>query len=598
MAFALLQFKKRDPSPREWGSQELAELYRVSDYLNRAGLPVETESGCSDEGDPWFVFVRQDSGDVIAHFARIDGLFVAVSTVTGTTYRGRTFRSVIDQVLHRHPMVLPRESPQGTRLLLHPSVVLTAFIAAAFLLATNEAQAAQTLRKILANARGEETNAEPGTRHRDAEGAAADGGDARSNTAPSLSSVLGSGPMGQHVATLAAIAGAVELAAADAGASEPLHLLSNQLAETTPAWGNDTLLLLNANTPVVPAPAATQPTPELWLALLNGETGPTANPTPAGSEDPNAPPANPLMGRLPVLLVESPRLVASATTPVLYPAAPPEHPSGTADPVVRAPQSPPAPPPAEEATAAPHPDTRGESLSSPTGEFSAPSHNSVLALPPPATDLGGTADSQSAQVFQPAPNLIPNPLLPGGTVIIGTGEATLHQVLATLQDHFLHQGNLTVDDTGHHPQSGPVTGPTHDLPHQGETTPPGTNPTGDNPPPAPSGEAIPPPAPVEDPREPAAPDPSIRTHSVQGGQGPTQLSLSNDAVDVILFEGGDLRVENFQVGVDILWVLRPTQQAVTHSYVDTLTGTLHLIMADGANVTLVGVANQEAAHLV
>ena len=51
------------------------------EILTQAGLETEVDSGITDEGDPWFVFIRPDTGDVVAHFARIDGLFLAVSAV-------------------------------------------------------------------------------------------------------------------------------------------------------------------------------------------------------------------------------------------------------------------------------------------------------------------------------------------------------------------------------------------------------------------------------------------------------------------------------------------------------------------------------------
>ncbi|MBB4267067.1 hypothetical protein [Roseospira visakhapatnamensis] len=126
--------------PADWTNQERAELYRITDLLQRSGLSVGTDSGVSDEGDPWFVFFQPDSGDVIAHFARIDGLFVAAATTAGTTLWGRNFRELIDKISERQPLVFPRSDTttpgQGKTvrtLFLHPAVVLTAFVATALL---------------------------------------------------------------------------------------------------------------------------------------------------------------------------------------------------------------------------------------------------------------------------------------------------------------------------------------------------------------------------------------------------------------------------------------------------------------------------------
>jgi hypothetical protein len=133
-----------------WSNQEIAEFYRIADIMRQAGLAVEAESGTSDEGDPWFVFARAETGDVIAHFARVDGLFLAASSLTSDIYRGGDVRQVIDQMLRRHPLMIP-QGVTGGRLLLHPSVVLTAFVAAAFIVASDEAQA-KTLDDVLQTA--------------------------------------------------------------------------------------------------------------------------------------------------------------------------------------------------------------------------------------------------------------------------------------------------------------------------------------------------------------------------------------------------------------------------------------------------------------
>ena len=138
----------REKQPQGWSTQEIAEFYRIADIMARAGLRVEIDQGVTDEGEPWLVFVRPETDDVVAHFARIDGFFVSVSSLTQDIYRGRDMRSVINQMLERHPLMVPR-SGQGGALFLHPSVVLTAFVAAAFVMAIDEARA-QTLEEILA----------------------------------------------------------------------------------------------------------------------------------------------------------------------------------------------------------------------------------------------------------------------------------------------------------------------------------------------------------------------------------------------------------------------------------------------------------------
>ena len=123
--------------PEDWTNQELAELYRVEDALRKAGLNIDTDRGRTDEGEPWFLFCRPDTGDMIVHFAKIDGLFIAASAMSDRVLRGTDFRDLVDQVVATQPLVLPRDdnrkNGKPTKLFLHPSVMLTAFVATALL---------------------------------------------------------------------------------------------------------------------------------------------------------------------------------------------------------------------------------------------------------------------------------------------------------------------------------------------------------------------------------------------------------------------------------------------------------------------------------
>ena len=123
----------REPKHREWSNQEIADFYRAMDVLRQAGLDTSTDFGATDEGDPWFVFLKSDSSEVIAHFARIDGQFIAVSALSSEVYRGTGIREIVDKMLERHPLLIPQHR-DGGRLLLHPTAALTAFLAAAFIL--------------------------------------------------------------------------------------------------------------------------------------------------------------------------------------------------------------------------------------------------------------------------------------------------------------------------------------------------------------------------------------------------------------------------------------------------------------------------------
>lgn len=140
MSASVFAFPSRGKGPQPWTNEELAELYRVVDLLGRAGLAVATDMGMSDEGDPWFVFCRVDNDEVIAHFARIEGIFVAASIAVDETFRGANFRQIVDRMVSSQPLVMPRPNP-GSKLFLHPAVMLTAFVATA--LAHSEKMMAQ-----------------------------------------------------------------------------------------------------------------------------------------------------------------------------------------------------------------------------------------------------------------------------------------------------------------------------------------------------------------------------------------------------------------------------------------------------------------------
>lgn len=144
VAFQLVSLRERNLS-RDWTQQELAEFYRVESVLGAAGIAVEMDRGLSDEGDPWFAFCRPQNGDVIIHFARYDGTYIAASGALGQVLRGRNFRELVDAFIARQPLVMPGQN-QPNSVVLHPSALLTALVATAlFLLDHQTADAAPIL---------------------------------------------------------------------------------------------------------------------------------------------------------------------------------------------------------------------------------------------------------------------------------------------------------------------------------------------------------------------------------------------------------------------------------------------------------------------
>ncbi len=110
-------------------------MYRIVDIMQRSGLAVSTAVGETEEGDPWFIFLRGESDDVIAHFAKIDGEFIAAALTLETPLRGRNLRDIVDQLIRTQPLLIPRPAGgNGDNVFLHPAVVLTAFVATALMM--------------------------------------------------------------------------------------------------------------------------------------------------------------------------------------------------------------------------------------------------------------------------------------------------------------------------------------------------------------------------------------------------------------------------------------------------------------------------------
>src|SRR6478752_1815764 len=112
----------------DWNQRELAEFYRVEDALTKSGVGISTDRGLTDEGEPWFVFFRQDNEEVIAHFARIGGEYVVASNFTEAVARGRNFQTLVRGLLDSHPYVLPKQPSSRSTVFLHPATLLAALV--------------------------------------------------------------------------------------------------------------------------------------------------------------------------------------------------------------------------------------------------------------------------------------------------------------------------------------------------------------------------------------------------------------------------------------------------------------------------------------
>ena len=112
----------------DWSQRELEEFYRVEDALTKTGVGISTDRGLTDEGEPWFVFFRQDNEEVIVHLARIGSEYVVASNFTEAVLRGRNFPSLVRELLDSHPYVLPKQHSSRSTVFLHPATLLAALV--------------------------------------------------------------------------------------------------------------------------------------------------------------------------------------------------------------------------------------------------------------------------------------------------------------------------------------------------------------------------------------------------------------------------------------------------------------------------------------
>ncbi len=137
----VLQFQRRFVRQPGWTQSELAEFYRVESALAQAGLHLETEEGVTDEGDPWFVFCRHDSGEIFIHFARIDGEFIIDGFGYERVARGDNFASLVRDLISSDLFALAKPKPKTGNIFLHPAALLIMLVGSAFL-HSSEAKAA------------------------------------------------------------------------------------------------------------------------------------------------------------------------------------------------------------------------------------------------------------------------------------------------------------------------------------------------------------------------------------------------------------------------------------------------------------------------
>jgi len=104
---------------RAWSNHELAQFHRMIANLSNVGFALETDSGVTDEGDPWFVFCDGNSDEIFAHFARISGEYVVCAPCLDRSLTRTTLRQLVDAFIdlcpYRHAMSTRSRSNPAAR---------------------------------------------------------------------------------------------------------------------------------------------------------------------------------------------------------------------------------------------------------------------------------------------------------------------------------------------------------------------------------------------------------------------------------------------------------------------------------------------------
>ncbi len=132
MALSVIPLFRARERAHDWTQQELAEFYRVESALVQGGLQIESDRGLTDEGDPWFVFCRADTGEPVAHFARTGGEYLIASPAYQGVTRGANFRALVENLIGRHKLLQDVHKPSNGNIFLHPAALLIAIVGTAF----------------------------------------------------------------------------------------------------------------------------------------------------------------------------------------------------------------------------------------------------------------------------------------------------------------------------------------------------------------------------------------------------------------------------------------------------------------------------------
>src|ERR1700761_7642281 len=103
MAAQVIAIRNSAAQSRGWSTQELAEVFRLTDMLQRHGIDLEIDYGVSDEGDPWLVLSDPSAAEINFHIARINQQYIIARSGSEEITSRRHLREIADIVLPTGP---------------------------------------------------------------------------------------------------------------------------------------------------------------------------------------------------------------------------------------------------------------------------------------------------------------------------------------------------------------------------------------------------------------------------------------------------------------------------------------------------------------
>jgi hypothetical protein len=94
-----------------WSREELGLLLGAAKFLQSEGAGLVTDHGVTDEGEPWFVFCDPENNDVLVHFARISGEYLACVPFHNHALTGKVLHGLLDSFLQSRCWPRPMSSP-------------------------------------------------------------------------------------------------------------------------------------------------------------------------------------------------------------------------------------------------------------------------------------------------------------------------------------------------------------------------------------------------------------------------------------------------------------------------------------------------------